>query len=548
MGHWGGRAAHASPHRLPTEIWERCWSSCHNGRLRRLVLVCRLFREICQPLLFAKQIFHAPDVEYITPQNWKHFSHHIVASTHRLQQVRGSPRVRAVRRLAFIGSFELDLSWAHPTVTHILDLNAAYLSAVRTFTEALSQYLQLRVLYLSNLTIDTNFRQQLAALPNMVDLTLVDCDIACRVAAPLALRRLTISGAFSEDTGVAFPLSIVSQVSLQALYLQHTPDGASVLYAFVPGVLFNDLSDLQISLTEEIAARFFAFLEDCPRLEHIAILSAPMSLPQSLSSAAIPRLASFYGPTSLVETFVCRRPVNAIDLIYPSDCEAINDACTITSVLYNIAQNVVPLRSMGLPPIPAGPVMLFAVLSTLSKLFPLLRELTVDFFQPGDDTEDADYAALYLLAHQPSDDNAEGPSCEQCDAAVDSDAEEEPAPYRTVTSDGVSIRVQPAENPDRDEIISDIALNSDGLPIRAATSFIGMMDWVCTGHVDLPRQLQTLSIRPMHPVVRTLTVPEQRRAVIELCRRLPDLHTADFGLGNRWVLEGGVWKQDCYWC
>jgi hypothetical protein len=68
------------PQNLPTEVWERCWSYCHNRRLRRLVLVCRLFRDICHPLLFHKQTFRAPYTEDITPHNWMHFCAHIVST------------------------------------------------------------------------------------------------------------------------------------------------------------------------------------------------------------------------------------------------------------------------------------------------------------------------------------------------------------------------------------------------------------------------------------------------------------------------------------
>ncbi|KAJ7669777.1 hypothetical protein B0H17DRAFT_949080, partial [Mycena rosella] len=51
--------------RIPTEIWLRCWSTSLRYDLKGLVLVCRYFRAICQPLLFQHQRFRAPSVEDI---------------------------------------------------------------------------------------------------------------------------------------------------------------------------------------------------------------------------------------------------------------------------------------------------------------------------------------------------------------------------------------------------------------------------------------------------------------------------------------------------
>ncbi|KAJ7474920.1 hypothetical protein FB451DRAFT_278193 [Mycena latifolia] len=514
--------------KLPVEVWERCWGHCQNRHLRRLTLVCRLFRDICQRLLFFKQIFRAPYFDNITPLNWMHVLDRIVTSSLRLQHVRESRHISSVQHLAFLGSFELDVSWMFPKAKDIEDLNRRYLSAVREFSTTLYRYHQLCALHLSNLTIGVDLRQALCELPKLVELTLADCDIAWRNAPLLPLKRLSISGALSEQTGINYPLPILSPRSLQALRLQNSPDGDSVLYAFAPGEAFHQLVDLQISLTAEIVPRFFAFLLDCPCLRHIAILSAPTSIPQNLPPSAIPHLSSFCGPISLVEPFVCNRPVDTIELTYPSGARPADPVRDITLVLHRIAQSSVPLTSLTLPPIPPDISLFF----TISNLFPRLLELNIDIWEPRE------YEPM-SADDEPSDTvNDALDFCEQCDD-YDSDGEEQFVSHETITVDYVSIRVPSSEN---SPIAPKIVLNSKGCPDRPPTSFAALMDWLCTGYgSDFPPDLKVLSIRQLDPQFAPFTVPQQRRAVVELSRRIPYLGVVGFAAQNNWTLEDGLW-------
>jgi hypothetical protein len=239
----------------------------------------------------------------------------------------------------------------------------------------------------------------------------------------MGLKRLTISGVLSEETGISFPLRIVSPITLQSLCLKDGPDGDSVLSAFVRGDAFHDLVDLEICVTIEIAERFFTFLQDCPRLENIAVLSAPISLTNGLASSAIPLLGSFYGPIFLAETFICDRPVHAAGLIPPGHSKPADVIRDITSVLCGIAKNSTPLRSLGLPPISPTTVLF----STIRELFPDLRELSMDFIEP--DFLPTPHNTDFLDA---AIDEAE--FCEQCDDDGDSDGDEEAAPYYIFTA------------------------------------------------------------------------------------------------------------------
>ncbi|KAJ7453424.1 hypothetical protein FB451DRAFT_668752 [Mycena latifolia] len=42
---------------LPAEIWLACWTLCSSWQLRRISLVCQLFRSLCFPLLLQYQHF-----------------------------------------------------------------------------------------------------------------------------------------------------------------------------------------------------------------------------------------------------------------------------------------------------------------------------------------------------------------------------------------------------------------------------------------------------------------------------------------------------------
>ncbi|EGN96233.1 hypothetical protein SERLA73DRAFT_185879, partial [Serpula lacrymans var. lacrymans S7.3] len=52
--------------RLPIEIWHECWSHSDRDDLRRLVSVCRLFRQLCRKPLFRTLRYIGPDLSNVT--------------------------------------------------------------------------------------------------------------------------------------------------------------------------------------------------------------------------------------------------------------------------------------------------------------------------------------------------------------------------------------------------------------------------------------------------------------------------------------------------
>ncbi|KAJ7087936.1 hypothetical protein B0H15DRAFT_294187 [Mycena belliarum] len=522
---------------LPPEVWERCWGHCNNHQLRLLVSVCRLFRDICQPLLFSQQTFRAPNSYHITPRNWLHAMEHVASSAFRLQRVRHSRHISSVLRLKFMGCFELDVSWMFPAAQDMSLLNHSYLLAVQELSGALFRYTGLRVLHLSNLTIGAELRQAFSQLPRLIDLTLEDCDIACRIAPLLPLRRLSISGLLSDESGILHPLSIVTPLALQTLSLHDSPDGDSVLCAFIPGEVFHDLIDLQISVTAEIAPRFFNFLLDCPGLQHISILSAPGSLSHDLHSTAIPHLSSFYGPVSLAEMFVCGRPVEKIELTHPSDVRPVNPVQEIIAALSSVTSNSVPLASLSLPPIPPDPFWL----SAISARFPHLHEFRVDvlgpsIYQPATHIVDGDDEDVNSV------DDYTG-FCEQCEDTMDVDEDAglwQSVAYETVILNKVSIRLPVHET------VPQIGLHSEGQPMLPPRSFAGLMDSICRSNAQLPRKLRVLSIRQLDSHLAPFTIPEQCRVIVELANRMSDLRRVKFAENSDWTLRDRVWMNRCW--
>ncbi|KAJ7247037.1 hypothetical protein C8J57DRAFT_1359885 [Mycena rebaudengoi] len=506
-------------HKLSTEVWEYCWAYCSNRQLQSLVLVCRLFRDICHPLLFSDLEFSAPDVESISEENWKDSDQYIVSERLRLLQIARSRHAWAVHRLDFLGCFELDLVWLYPTVPEIYSLQTDYLATVETLLPMLHAFQQLRQVHLCELTVDESVRTALCALPRLTDLTLDVCDITSRISPLLPLRRFALSGDVSDSAGMLSPLHIVSSKYLHTLDLQSWEEGASTLASFRPGEAFRNLVDLTIAVSDDIASTFFVFLADCPMLERLDLLSTPSLVhPHRVPAATIPLLNSFHGSLHLVMAFVCGRPVDAltVTLDRPPGDQALDVLPELESVLLEIAQNPVRLKILRLPRMPPG-------LSIFTRREP---------WPQASDVEDQD-----------SSEDGEIPEEERDDASPHSRS------YYFIQSHGVTIRVLRKEAAaDPDQHFASIEVDIEGLPKRLPLSFAGVMDWICLGHAIFPPNLAVLEIRQLSGAyVAPYTVPQQCRALVTLSRHLPRLEAARLGnYCNYWKREDGVWRSTIF--
>ncbi|KAJ7096884.1 hypothetical protein C8R44DRAFT_889484 [Mycena epipterygia] len=93
------------PHIVPTEVWLACWTLYSMRQLRRLSLVCQLFRSICLPLLLREQ--HAdlaalPSGFDYSGQHLIDLARHMHRIAVRLDKLAEGPRVLSVRSWKFI--------------------------------------------------------------------------------------------------------------------------------------------------------------------------------------------------------------------------------------------------------------------------------------------------------------------------------------------------------------------------------------------------------------------------------------------------------------
>ncbi|KAF8210020.1 hypothetical protein K438DRAFT_1571452, partial [Mycena galopus ATCC 62051] len=90
-------------HILPTELWLACWVLCSRRQLRRLSFVCKLFREICLPVLFKEQTIDAGGGwQGIDGDNWIDRLHKLHRAAVRLDALAESPHIEFIRSWRFL--------------------------------------------------------------------------------------------------------------------------------------------------------------------------------------------------------------------------------------------------------------------------------------------------------------------------------------------------------------------------------------------------------------------------------------------------------------
>lgn len=362
---------HAGP-RFPPEIWTGCWSSSSTQDLRRLALVCRLFRDICQPLLFCYQRFTPPDRRQDSTTRDHSFSRSIL----RLKHLRASTHVASVRSWDFHGSvdrwdlvlmdqrtnmvdtyvpslpssgFRMD-EWDYAKCARSTDTDT-YAGVLRAFNATLSAYQNLRSLHLAHLTIDTPFRNTLSGLERLAQLTLSSCDIKSRTGSLLALEAFRLER-LRPDFGMLCdqPLHLVSPTTLRKLSIDGCRDSRALLSLIgnQPHI-YPRLVDFSIELSDSAVPSFLRFLHRCPQLRRLEIsgLTKAKTLPHRLSPATIPHLSLFRGSPLLAEFFIRDRPVATLELVASTSASQ-TPVEDVHRALEDIVLLPVPVHSMSL--------------------------------------------------------------------------------------------------------------------------------------------------------------------------------------------------------
>ncbi|KAJ6578853.1 hypothetical protein DFH09DRAFT_1276276 [Mycena vulgaris] len=367
---------------VPAEIWLRVWHSTSNRDLQSLVLVCRYFRDLCQPLLFKHQRFQGPRGSDCFIK-WIPTTLHLHNEHNRLRKLAASKHALAVRAWDFHATSGLsDLPLTHPRILNIRLIPETYAKVLQIFCSTLGDYQNLRSLSVSAFVIDSPFRATLSSL-RLEELTMAGCEILARTGPLLALRRVSLTALHghspstpADDEDPNQPIHIASPETLRTL----TIDGSRDACALFPTLHFNNIVNLHIKLSEVARDRSLAlaFLQDCPHVAHIEI-SRPSTLvgtlPRSLPPTAIPNLRSFKGPTSLGGLITAERPVSVVEIsgsVYRKE--------DIIKGLSAIAHTSVALHSLTLDiPMEA----LVAISATIGIYFPELRELSLGLLPPG---------------------------------------------------------------------------------------------------------------------------------------------------------------------
>ncbi|KAF7374260.1 Acylamino-acid-releasing enzyme [Mycena sanguinolenta] len=368
---------------LPTEIWVACWTLCSRRQIRRLSVVCTVFRNICLPLLFEHQTIEVGEARYgPKKENWVERIYGFHRAAVRLDALANSSRIDLVCSWRFGASdclgpppdWSVQLSVLFP---------CTYARLLNTFSATLSLYRNLRSLHFETLIIDVPFRRSLSELSRLENLTLCSCEILERNGFAMKLRSFVISTKRLTDPAAPKvtrePLQIVSPEFLHTLNLGD-PDETTALFAAFSHAEFPHLVVLSIVHVWDLSG-FLVFLTQCPRIEVLAITTIHpdviLSLPRfTLSPDTIPVLRDLTVCWEMLGLFSFNRPIAAATgLNNPQPhwrhSTAFND--DFTWALKDLLKASAPLLSLSIPETTPTPELFTAIMS----FSPQLRQLSI---------------------------------------------------------------------------------------------------------------------------------------------------------------------------
>ncbi|KAJ6488784.1 hypothetical protein C8R45DRAFT_1142895 [Mycena sanguinolenta] len=482
---------------LPAEIWTECWAYSTPRQLRRISVVCRLFRSISLPSLFQHQSLDLGALLHgLTPDNWMHRFHHMHRSAVRLDSLAASPLVAFVRSWRVIFP-SFPPSW-RSDIKHIKLLAAMYERAVSRFWASLTLYRNVSTLHIQTFQIDAGMWETLL-LPMLETLHLD--------------AHFMVSG---ERTRVflAEPWS-----QLRSLHLSN----ADHLNTFPPRYL-HLLVDLSIQTINDMRP-FIRFVAQCPQLEYLTVDSpGPPSARRSYNvpPSALPRLHTLAGPAYLIRTLVSNRPIRSARVV---DVDMIsNDLGDLLSTCLHISHSAVPVHAVAMPP--AAPTLDF--LRKLVALFPDLREVSLMVTKP------MPYASFKIPrpGHggrpQYGVDRRVPVLLDDADAFDDLPVEE----LSDNEGDNGSVHVL-SEGFRRDQM----AFITEHIET--------ILTWIFEGSLDLPPTIELLRLECV--LKEELPLVKQQQALVSLCARYACLREVQIGgCGTVWRRRSGasVWQAE----
>ncbi|KAJ6537869.1 hypothetical protein B0H19DRAFT_1181091 [Mycena capillaripes] len=512
---------------LPVELWLACWAFSSTRQLRRLSLVCRLFRSLCLPILLAQQSADiAALVDELDRNNWVDRVHHLHRIAVRLDRLAGSSHVLAVRAASldarFLRMLTLEDGYSH--VLHIGIFNIMRDRVLATFRATIGLYQNMNSLSMRGITIDTALRQTLKSLSNLRELVLDECDITAPDGVLLKLQRFTISAIETKsaiETAQGSPeIHLVDPEHLLELRMLSAVQATSV-FGGLRSHKFPNLSHL--SLHPLFNFNIFALLERCPQLVSLVIPSIhPTSLPIYLSPHVVPLLRKITAPWDIVGLFASNRPIDAATVLNkePGDPMTIE---SIRGVLIEISRSSATILSLGIPPT-SSPI---EALALTVSIFPALAELYMDLTTDRVRVLTCGYGMLDL-------DTREDTRCPELDdeTAFDNVPADEISDSEDVVEEAKSQPLQSQSTTSMWATRNRRTGTYEEIPLPATPSgsYSDLLRRICAGLVEFPPEIAVLklSLRPVRKL-RGSWKPHEGATVAALRQQYPRLREVTLG-------------------
>ncbi|KAJ7504977.1 hypothetical protein B0H11DRAFT_1980062 [Mycena galericulata] len=548
-----------------------CWKRCSPRQLRRLSLVCRLFRSVCLPLLLQHQTANvAPLVEGVTRHNWIERVHSLHRIALRLDRLAAGPHALSVRSWKVSSapplpserenrrrSASVNPLWPLVPFTprrgdysHIVNIHIFndLLTRIRsTFITTLSLYQNLLSVTLQGMTIDANVRTNLVSLSRLQELTLEGCEITPRDGILLKLERFTISASRREEgSSLAIsevPLQILSPERLLELNLHCILESASL----VAGFRREKLSRLRcLSLHDKFSSEsLLVLLMRCPLLQSLSLHSLTGSTIPSLPPTIAPLLQNVTAPRDLIPLFIFNRPIRAVNVLINGERDRISVDDLKKAFTAIDLNSSVPLRSLGIPRTPSARETVAAITST----FPALTELSMDIPEPsyaqgyyralgsGNTLRDdlSMDASIPVLDNEKAFDGIISPD-EISDSEDQREQEEqESKPAEATGSFGWVVPDIP-DNPKQTllKMQRNHRPHPTPQPSFPRNSYADFLHGLTTGEIAFPPGLEILRLRPpqnayVRPTTRGRQEEQEEQALAALSRRYPGLWEVSIG-------------------
>ncbi|KAJ7339764.1 hypothetical protein DFH08DRAFT_1082373 [Mycena albidolilacea] len=490
---------------VPVEIWAACWVYCTARQLRRISLVCHLFRSISLPFLLQHQTFDiAVLVAGLDRDNWIDCVRHLHRTAVRLDGLSASPFIPLVRSWAVTFGSAISMSLQYPGIKHIGFVDAMHERVCRTFCTTLNLYRNLEALHITGWKIDTAMWETLLALPKLEDLRLFrGCEIVTRDVG--------------NGTTAEVPSRILSPTMLRSINL----DNCSLLLHGFSGRRLDNLAHLTIGFVRDFGL-FFRFVEQCPQLESLAIMSLNRhSVPHPLRPTSLPFLHSLTGPAILVCLLAPNRPISRAGIVVRGRLtrDELMSACVALS------HSSVPIHTLALPVMPrSSPIIGF--LSDIMSLLPQTKELSL-----GIEGVAREGCCLVRPLHQGK------PEVDmQLPKLCDTEAFDA-LPAEELSDD---------ETDDHHPILllsEEFSYSTDNKS-RWTYSLELVLEWIVGGSISLPSDLEILRL-DARGLECELELPKQHQALALLGARWPHLREVQFGFrACTWRRADRLWKSD----